>query len=391
MHTLLSIVKSQKKHENLTYLVLWSILFMAPVLSLYIRSTTDTFFTFHWSEVFAVWMELLFFLGAFLLHNFLIAPLLVYRGKRWSYLALVAVIVAVFTFWQCSHRPDNHPVPAPIEQGPPPRPFEDEAPGLRPFDDRMPPVIMGEHDIVAVIVLILMLGMNLGIKFYFKQRSDQQQLKDLEKQNLEQQLAYLRYQINPHFFMNTLNNIHALVDIDSEMAKDTILELSKLMRFVLYEGNKQLVPLKSELDFLRSYISLMSLRYTDKVKISVELPTAPAVMVPPLLFVTFVENAFKHGVSYQQQSFVEVNAAIIDGTLSFHCRNSKKTESSERNMENEEKEGGVGLRNVRERLNLIYGSRYTLDISDTPSTYGVELVIPLENQLKIENDTLSCR
>ena len=134
MHTLLSIVKSQKKHENLTYLVLWSILFMAPVLSLYIRSTTDTFFTFHWSEVFAVWMELLFFLGAFLLHNFLIAPLLVYRGKRWSYLALVAVIVAVFTFWQCSHRPDNHPVPAPIEQGPPPRPFEDEAPttGSRP-------------------------------------------------------------------------------------------------------------------------------------------------------------------------------------------------------------------------------------------------------------------
>ena len=364
---------------------------MAPVLSLYIRSTTDTFFTFHWSEVFAVWMELLFFLGAFLLHNFLIAPLLVYRGKRWSYLALVAVIVAVFTFWQCSHRPDNHPVPAPIEQGPPPRPFEDEAPGLRPFDDRKPPVIMGEHDIVAVIVLILMLGMNLGIKFYFKQRSDQQQLKDLEKQNLEQQLAYLRYQINPHFFMNTLNNIHALVDIDSEMAKDTILELSKLMRFVLYEGNKQLVPLNSELDFLRSYISLMSLRYTDKVKISVDLPTAPAVMVPPLLFVTFVENAFKHGVSYQQQSFVEVSAAIIDGTLSFHCRNSKKTESSERNMENEEKEGGVGLRNVRERLNLIYDSRYTLDISDTPSTYAVELVIPLDNQLKIENDTLSCR
>ncbi len=364
---------------------------MAPVLSLYIRSTTDTFFTFHWSEVFAVWMELLFFLGAFLLHNFLIAPLLVYRGKRWSYLALVAVIVAVFTFWQCSHRPDNHPGPAPIEQGPPPRPFEDEAPGLRPFDDRKPPVIMGEHDIVAVIVLILMLGMNLGIKFYFKQRSDQQQLKNLEKQNLEQQLAYLRYQINPHFFMNTLNNIHALVDIDSEMAKDTILELSKLMRFVLYEGNKQLVPLNSELDFLRSYISLMSLRYTDKVKISVDLPTAPAVMVPPLLFVTFVENAFKHGVSYQQQSFVEVSAAIIDGTLSFHCRNSKKTESSERNMENEEKEGGVGLRNVRERLNLIYDSRYTLDISDTPSTYAVELVIPLDNQLKIENDTLSCR
>ncbi len=135
------------------------------------------------------------------------------------------------------------------------------------------------------------------------------------------------------------------------------------------------MPLASELGFLQNYITLMSLRYTDNVRITVELPTAPAGSeVPPLLFVTFVENAFKHGISYQQQSFVEVSATIEDGTLTFHCRNSKQPTASS------QQPGGVGLKNIRERLNLIYGDRYTLSISDASGTYAVELVIPLDSK-----------
>ena len=161
---------------------------------------------------------------------------------------------------------------------------------------------MGEHDILAIVVLILMFAANLGIKSYFRSRDDRKRLAELEHENLEQQLEYLRYQINPHFFMNTLNNIHALVDIDPEKAKDTILELSKMMRFVLYEGNKQSVPLVRELDFIRHYITLMQLRYTDKVRIILDLPTeTPDHTLPPLILISFVENAFKHGVSYQQE------------------------------------------------------------------------------------------
>ncbi len=232
---------------------------------------------------------------------------------------------------------------------------------------------MGEHDIVATIILVLMLGMNLGVKLYFKNRDDQLQMAALEKQNLEQQLEYLRYQINPHFFMNTLNNIHALVDIDPEQAKSTIRELSKMMRFVLYEGNKKTVPLSSELSFLRNYITLMGLRYTDKVDITLQLPeTIESGEVPPLLFVTFVENAFKHGISYQQQSFIEIQGFINNGKFAFHCRNSKRVESGE-------KTGGVGLRNVRQRLDLIYGSRYSLNISDGTTDYNVELTIPIKS------------
>ena len=164
-----------------------------------------------------------------------------------------------------------------------------------------PPLFVGEHDVLSIVVLILMFGANLGTKYYFRSRSDQRKLEDLEKQNLEQQLEYLKYQINPHFFMNTLNNIHALVDIDPEKAKSTILELSKMMRFVLYEGNKTVVPLEREISFLQNYITLMKLRYTDKVRIQVDVAqTLPNKDVPPLIFITFVENAFKHGVSYRQ-------------------------------------------------------------------------------------------
>ena len=232
-------------------------------------------------------------------------------------------------------------------------------------------MLLSQHDIVAIVILILMFGANLGIKGYFKSRKDQKKLVELEKQNLEQQLEYLKYQINPHFFMNTLNNIHALVDIDPEKAKDTILELSKMMRFVLYEGDKHGVPLTREFDFIRNYITLMRLRYTDKVKIVVDLPSeAPDRQLPPLMLITFIENAFKHGISYQHESFIHVKVGIEGTKLRFQCRNSKADKP------NQEK-GGVGLANVKQRLQLLYDNNFTLTIQDEADIYNVELLIPL--------------
>ena len=171
--------------------------------------------------------------------------------------------------------------------------------------------------------------------------------------------------------MNTLNNIHALVDIDAEKAKSTILELSKMMRFVLYEGDKKGVPLTREFGFIRNYITLMRLRYTDKVQISIDLPSqTPDLMIPPLMLITFIENAFKHGVSYQHASFIEVKAEVQGDTLYFSCRNSKAEKS------NEEK-GGVGLANVKQRLKLLYDNDYSLKIQDDSDVYSVQLTIPL--------------
>ena len=381
----------RNKQETFVYVVLWTIMFIAPMISMQFHHAENG--RFPWSELFSVWLEVLNLFIVFLIHNYLLAPLLVYRQKRLLYFTFVAVLTACFAILQCTHRPamehgDNRPGPPerferPVmvdddfflgEEQPP---FDNDdfhrGPKDRPFDVH-PPLFFGQHDLIATVILILMLGMNLGVKLYFKQRSDQQRLDELEKENLHQQLEYLRYQINPHFLMNTLNNIHALVDIDSEKAKETIVELSKLMRFSLYEGSRQTVPLSRDVAFVQSYIQLMRVRYPDKVAVTVDIsPPLPDCDIPPMIFITFVENAFKHGVSYQQESFVNISLTIQDGKLLFICRNSKPQKANQQPSQ----EGGVGLQNVQRRLQLIYGDSYSLSIDDEEKTYNIRLEIPL--------------
>ena len=372
-------MKLQSRQENAIYLVMWGVLFMTPVLSMYLGIVSGGRDGFEWHELWFVWREFFLFFILFLVHNFLLAPLLINRQQRWRYLSLTLPLIACFVLYQCTTRP----VPPgrhrpPTEQGPHrPQPgIHPEGEGMmpphRPRREHMgPPSFLGEHDIVASVILILMFGMNLGVKGYFKSREDRKRLSELEHENLEQQLEYLRYQINPHFFMNTLNNIHALVDIDPEQAKGTIVELSKMMRFILYEGDKNGVTLSREMEFLRTYVALMRLRYTDSVSIRTELPPeVPERSVPPLMLIPFVENAFKHGISYRRPSFIDIRVRVEDDRLHFICLNSKAEKP------NEEK-GGVGLANVRKRLDLLFGSNYMLEIRDEAERYSVELNIPL--------------
>jgi hypothetical protein len=351
-------MKKQSRQENTIYLAVWGILFLAPLLSYYVRTVNDSSVSFDWMDMTIVWQHFALYLLLFLIHNFLLAPLLIHQHKRVLYFSITALIVAGYATYQFSHHPQFLDKKPPMEM----RGHEGaEMRGHRPPEfeghDNMPPeprgrrhdfqphkrqkqVMFGERDIVSVTLLVLIFAANIGVKNYFKSRSDQKKLMALEKENLEQQLEYLRYQINPHFFMNTLNNIHALVDIDPEKAKDTILELSKMMRFVLYEGDKKGVPLLREFDFIRNYITLMKLRYTDKVKITVNLPQeVPDNQIPPLMLITFIENAFKHGISYQHNSFIDIQVDIDKSNLRFLCSNSKADKP------NEEK-GGVGLQNV---------------------------------------------
>ena len=378
----------QSKQENLIYLAAWGLLFASPLLSIYVRTVGDSSQVFEWWEVLVVWRLFAIYLVLFLIHNFLLAPLFLgkphsHENKRVMYFSIVVMILAAFTVYQCSNRPDmkDHrpPMERPDHHQPPhlanpPKDFDGIPAPRNHWPEDAPPPIVGEQDILAIIMLILMFGTNLGIKGYFRGVEDRKRLKELEHENLEQQLEYLRYQINPHFFMNTLNNIHALVDIDPEKAKGTILELSKMMRFVLYEGNKQGVSLSKEIDFIHHYIALMQLRYTDKVRIDIDLPNeVPDRQIPPLILITFIENAFKHGISYQHESFIEVKVSVEKGELWFDCRNSK----AEKPHQTNEEKGGVGLANVRKRLNLLFGRNYILRIKNDPDVYSVTLNIPL--------------
>ena len=377
-------MQKQSKYENMAYVALWGLLLAAPLLSLYARMASNDDQSFDWQEIFMVWRHLALFLAFFLVHNFILAPLLIYRHKRWLYGLSMLCMIGLFAFFQFNQRPHefrHQPRPMHRMEMHNPPPHEHRPDFHKPRHNR-PPGYMSERDIAFIVMLILMCGINLSAKYYFKTRNDQKKLLRLEKENLEQQLEYLKYQINPHFFMNTLNNIHALVDIDTEKAKSTILELSKMMRFVLYEGNKKGVPLTREFDFIRNYITLMRLRYTDKVKIQINLPQqAPDLMIPPLMLITFIENAFKHGISYQHDSFIDVKVEIAGTELHFSCRNSKAEKSNEERQRigdgTSEMKGGVGLANVRQRLKLLYDSRFTLKIQDNPDYYSVQLNIPL--------------
>ena len=201
-------------------------------------------------------------------------------------------------------------------------------------------------------------------------------MKELEAENTKQRLESLRYQINPHFLMNTLNNIHALVDIDPEKAKESIEEFSKMMRILLYEGDAPTIPLSKELDFIEHFISLMRLRYTeDALRIETVFPEERCnAVVPPLVMASFVENAFKHGVSYSKKSFIRVKVELQEGKVVFHCANSSHpAERDERH--------GIGLENIRKRLTLLYGESYTLSIDTGEGRYDALLIIPSHPEL----------
>lgn len=359
--------------ENLIYLILWLTLFLAPVASLYIRSQ-QTEAAFSWHDISVVWRVYLLFFIAFLAHNLLVSKILIKRHQQALYLVSVAVLAALFfavqftpLFPQKPNFKERIEIPG-VDIMPPP-----DRGAHHPFHGKreMPPKPFGNRETNNLVFMLLMLGLNLGVKLYFRAEKREEELQELQKENLNTQLQYLKYQVNPHFFMNTLNNIHALVDINPEQAKEAIVQLSKMMRYILYEGERPMVSLSREEQFIESYIRLMRLRFTDKVSIRFDVPDdLPEAQIPPLLLITFIENAFKHGVSYQQPSCIKIGISTHDDRLHFSCQNSKHEMATEHH-------GGVGLTNARRRLDLIYGSKYSLDIKDKDETYEVELDIPL--------------
>lgn len=378
---LLKTTKMNYRKEHIIYTLMWIALYLSPLMGIYMRMSGNPHIVFSWDEIINAWEFNTVWIVLFAIHNFLLAPLLIIKRRTWLYTALVVVLLVATMFTLSAIRPSHskkRPAPQRYEccehncmnvemmaskQQPP------------PMREGGPLMMFGPGEVVAFFGGLLLMGMNLGVKLYFRSQEATKAITQIEKHALERQLQYLKYQVNPHFFMNTLNNIHALVDIDPERAKASIVELSKLMRYVLYEGNNRLTPLSREVQFLRNYVQLMSMRYTGNVSISLDVPEVlPDSMLPPLLLVIFVENAFKHGISYRTKSFVEISLQPHGDRLLFSCRNSRPEIKHDENMK-----GGVGLSNVRRRLDLLFPGNYTLDIKEQEDTYTVHLDIPLTN------------
>ena len=375
-------IVGQKKMENLLYLALWFVMFTMPVAYLFVHHIGNRYLAFGWPQVLESWRLIAAFCVAFYLHNVFVAPLIVYKNRTKTYVACLLALVVCFQLYQCSTRPDEpmrggggeEPMERRMDKRPPMPPEQRMRHGGEPIPRRQhAPMPFGGQDVAGMIIVLLLFGFNDGMKYYFRSQDERKKLREMERHNLEKQLEYLKYQINPHFFMNTLNNIHALVDIDAEEAKKTIEVLSKLMRYMLYDSGSNCAPLQKELNFLRHYVDLMRIRYTDSLKINLSFPDdVPNRMVPPLIFVTFVENAFKHGISYERQSYINVSLEADSDGVTFRCINSRRPDDDD--------EGGVGLKNTRQRLDLIYDKHYSLRIEPTESEFSVELRMPYLEQ-----------
>ena len=223
------------------------------------------------------------------------------------------------------------------------------------------------------IVAILILGFDNAINMYFKWIEELERNNNLESENLKNELSVLRNQTSPHFLMNTLNNIHALIDYDKELAKGTVIKLSKLLRVILYESETEHYTFQKEITFISDYLELMKIRVHNQVDVDFSFPKHfNDFKLPPFLFINFIENAFKHGIILTGKSYININFTIDGNYLCFSVANSR-SELGDEHISNT----SIGITNSKRRLTLLYNNSYQLNIKESQHEFEVTLKIPI--------------
>jgi hypothetical protein len=229
--------------------------------------------------------------------------------------------------------------------------------------------------LMFLVLNCMVASIAIGIRHFIRTRQIKQQLKDEKAKNTEAELAWLKNQINPHFLFNTLNNISSLTQIDPDAAQDAIAQLSDLLRYAMYETNKKMVPIQGEVEFMRNYISLMELRCNEKTEVNSQFSILNSQLeVAPLLFISLIENAFKHGVSSSRPSKINIRLEQEgDDSLVFICDNTNYPKDDA-----DRSGSGIGLENTRRRLELMYPNRYEWEQSLVNDIYHVRIKVKNE-------------
>ena len=253
---------------------------------------------------------------------------------------------------------------------PPPKPAEQNTRRRPPVDRRAGPEGNGNPriDIMSIILFVVTWSLSSGIAIFRQWRTTEKRALRAEADKAKAELSFLRAQINPHFLFNTLNNIYSMAVTKNDATADSIMKLSNIMRYVTDEGKENFVMLEDEIDCLRDYIDLHRIRLGNKTEVRFIVKGEPALKkVVPLLFMTFVENAFKYGTSNHQDSLIEIQLLVQNDKILFTCKNSlfAKTEMTERT--------GIGIQNARQRLTSLYPLNHKLEISQTNSFFNVQL------------------
>jgi len=297
----------------------------------------------------------------FYLNYFVLTEKFLFHRKTSKFLLynflLILTISLIVHFWQVSNMP---PMPHNTKFHP--------GPGMLPSG-----ISFLLWDIISLLIAA---ALSVTIKMTGKWYRTEAERQEEQNERTEAELKNLRQQLNPHFLFNTLNNIYAQIAISPEKAQNSMLELSKLLRYVLYENNGNFVPLGRELNFISNYVELMRIRLNPDVDMTIDIDIPEKEKkVAPLLFITLIENAFKHGISPIQHSFIDID---------IHRNNDKQLNCKIINSyfpknESDQSGSGIGLENLRRRLEILYPHQHILRTEKVGDTFVAELIIPLKN------------
>lgn len=314
-------IKNKKLEISLHFLI-WLVLFFLPV-AFSVGQDAD------WKDLFRhFWLQLICMAIVFYVNYFILVKYLFEEKKLWFFVLNLALIIALIYFkneisdWIEPRRPRLN--------------------GKRP-----PTALFYFMDtLIYMIPVAFSVAINAGKKI---QKATEMKI-EADNIKLQSELQHLKYQLQPHFFFNSLNNIYSMVDFAPDKAKQSIHSLSKLMRHLLYKTDVDRISLSEEVEFLNKYIELMSSRLTENTKVYTNFPKhIPDLKIAPLLFISIVENAFKHGISATEHSDIHFKMEIIDQEIHFTASNSNfpKTDTDKSGS-------GIGVKNLRKRLALLY-------------------------------------
>ena len=232
-----------------------------------------------------------------------------------------------------------------------------------------------------ILIIFSPVAFTTGWKLFQDWKEKEKQSEALKLEKTETELKYLKSQINPHFLFNTLNNIYGLSLENSKKVPNLILKLSDFLSFSLYETNEKLIPLTKEIDLIKNFIDLQTSRFEDRVHVSMSFPNnIENLSIPPMIFIPFVENAFKHSLKNEtQKASVDIELKLENNMIVFVVENSKQKMDDISTQK-----GGLGLINITRRLDLLYKENYVLQIIDDEKTYKIHLKINNQSGLKTE-------
>lgn len=241
-----------------------------------------------------------------------------------------------------------------------------------------PPKRSDKVDVFLIMMTMFMVGISTSVTLIQKWQADKQSREALEKEKIGSELSFLKAQINPHFFFNTLNNIYALTHVDVEKSRKALHKLSRMMRYLLYETQSGITPLSKEVSFIVDYIELMKLRLNDITTVVFQEPVLKSdPQIAPMLFLPYIENAFKYGVSTTEPAVISISLELQDKKLTMAIKNS----IFKNNSATADEYGGIGLSNTKRRLELLYPGKHTFSAHTTEDAQAfiVNLTLTLDD------------